>query len=79
MRKHTGDGMSVLIAGVLLGSGVATMAMLPRIKKIRLLQRTQALSPVPAKATQRANHRPQWDEPVQRDGQPDWDRNPKSG
>jgi len=71
--------MSALIAGALLGSGVAAMAMLPRIRKTRLLHRTQAWSPVPAKAVKKANHRPQWDEPVSREGQPDWDRNPKSG
>ena len=68
MRTQT--GMSALVTGALLGSGVAALAMLPRIRKTRLLQRTQAVKVMPA--------RPQWDEPVSRQDQPDWDRNPTS-
>ena len=68
MRTQT--GMSALITGALLGSGVAALAMLPRIRKTGLRQSAHAVSVMPP--------RPQWDEPVGRQDQPDWDRNPTS-
>ena len=66
MKIQTSGGVSVLIGAALLGSGVATMAMLRRIRKTRLFQRTRAVNPVPANAVKHGRRRPQWDEPVSR-------------